>query len=84
MNRSVSIRLKGAALFALPLAALLASQEAAAQATDPGLCRRRCDFDYETGVQSVRQQGLPPATVNFILNVGAEQRRRCYRQCDRP
>jgi hypothetical protein len=59
-----------------------------AQATDPGLCRRRCDFDNDTAVQLVREQarklGSPPAIINMQMDGLRDALRLCYRECGRP
>jgi len=65
------------------------------QATDPDLCRRRCDFDRDTCVQVVRKNCWNPmggCTLpaersecgRLALQACADGRQSCYRNCDRP
>jgi len=53
-----------------------------AQATDSGLCRRRCDFDHDTCAQAGREQGS--GMMRAQLDLCRTAQRYCYRNCDRP
>lgn len=66
-----------------------------AQATDPNLCRRRCDFDYDTCDQDQHDNcrqvnratggyGCSRQTLQTLLDGCRSGQRTCYRQCDRP
>ena len=68
------------------------------QSSDPGLCQRRCEFDYQTCVQVVRENSSDGSYGGYQLIPGeraqefnqyaydacATKRRYCYRNCDRP
>jgi hypothetical protein len=66
-----------------------------AQATDPNLCQRRCDFDHDTCNQDQRENcrmvnsqtggyGCSRQTLQTLLDACVGAQRKCYRQCDRP